>query len=309
PSQQFSFKVASQTDNPTNSSLPGKTQISALQDHQDATSARKSATASGPLSRQSTPLDHGPGDEDHCPLPSHPVQLRQTHSFIKLPSSLPRSHSITAIEDEERDSGEQGIIDEVSLSEDNRFAEAVVHGQSEVKQTAQSSHTGSHANSAVGNLKPSQPPPTVVSSTIPDNSTHCQTSAAAHTSATHTGPSQPSQPPLTVVSAPSYPSAVHDIIERAKQFSHCDLASVNSFPLRPQFNDKAIKYMNEAITKRQDHGLIIPDGDIMKLLWEDIGNWCSSLKKKAHAYTHDWNEWDPENHHPCNAIIARQFLD
>ena len=29
----------------------------------------------------------------------------------------------------------------------------------------------------------------------------------------------------------SYPPAVRDIIERAKQFSHCDIASVNSFPL------------------------------------------------------------------------------
>ena len=57
-----------------------------------------------------------------------------------------------------------------------------------------------------------------------------------------------------------YPPAVRDIIERVKQFSHCDIASVNSFPLRPDFNQKAVEYINEAIAKRRGHGLPIPDG-------------------------------------------------
>lgn len=57
-----------------------------------------------------------------------------------------------------------------------------------------------------------------------------------------------------------YAPAVRDIIEHAKQISHCDLASLNSFPLRPQFNTKAGEYMNEAIVERRSRGLIIPDG-------------------------------------------------
>ena len=38
-----------------------------------------------------------------------------------------------------------------------------------------------------------------------------------------------------------YTPPVHDIIECAKQISHCDLTSVNSFPLRANFNHKAVE--------------------------------------------------------------------
>ena len=57
-----------------------------------------------------------------------------------------------------------------------------------------------------------------------------------------------------------YTPSVRDIIERAKQISHCDIASVNSFPLRVDFNRKAPEYMNEAIAERHSRGLPIPDG-------------------------------------------------
>jgi hypothetical protein len=57
-----------------------------------------------------------------------------------------------------------------------------------------------------------------------------------------------------------YAPAIHDIIDHAKQISHCDLTSLNSFPLRPHFNTKAGEYMNEAIVERRSRGLIIPDG-------------------------------------------------
>lgn len=57
-----------------------------------------------------------------------------------------------------------------------------------------------------------------------------------------------------------YTAPVRDIIERAKQISHCDLASVNSFPLRADFNRKAPEYMNEAIAERRSRGLPIPNG-------------------------------------------------
>ena len=58
-----------------------------------------------------------------------------------------------------------------------------------------------------------------------------------------------------------YPPAVRDIIERAKQFSHCDITSVNLFPLRPDFNHKAVEYINEAIAERHSCGLPIPNGN------------------------------------------------
>ena len=57
-----------------------------------------------------------------------------------------------------------------------------------------------------------------------------------------------------------YPPAVRDIIKCAKQFSRCDLGSINAFPLRAQFNTKAADYVNEAITERHAWGLTIPTG-------------------------------------------------
>ena len=58
----------------------------------------------------------------------------------------------------------------------------------------------------------------------------------------------------------SYPPAVRDVIEHAKQFSHCDIASINSFPFRQDFNETAIEYINEAIAEQHSRGLLVPDG-------------------------------------------------
>lgn len=57
-----------------------------------------------------------------------------------------------------------------------------------------------------------------------------------------------------------YTPPVCDIIEHAKQISHCDIASVNLFPLCVDFNCKATEYMNEVIAECQSRGLLIPQG-------------------------------------------------
>ena len=57
-----------------------------------------------------------------------------------------------------------------------------------------------------------------------------------------------------------YEPAVRDVLERAKQFSHCDASSVNAFPLRAQFNVKAAEYVEEAISERQSQGLFVAHG-------------------------------------------------
>ncbi|KAI6008023.1 hypothetical protein EDC04DRAFT_2907381 [Pisolithus marmoratus] len=49
--------------------------------------------------------------------------------------------------------------------------------------------------------------------------------------------------------------------------------------------------------------------NITKLLWEDHGNWCSALKKKACMFIHDHYEWDPQNHCPINAKLAKSLLE
>ncbi|KAI5994538.1 hypothetical protein EDC04DRAFT_2910537 [Pisolithus marmoratus] len=113
-----------------------------------------------------------------------------------------------------------------------------------------------------------------------------------------------------------YTLPVRDIIEHAKQISHCDIASVNSFPLHAEFNHKAPEYMNEAIAEHCSQGLAIPSRwwpqylpDITKLLWEDHGNWHSVLKKKACTFVHEHYKWDPQNHCPINAELAKSLLD
>lgn len=57
-----------------------------------------------------------------------------------------------------------------------------------------------------------------------------------------------------------YDPSTRDVIERAKQFSHCDSASIDPFPIRASFNTKAVEYIDEAIAERRARGLIITDG-------------------------------------------------
>ena len=59
-----------------------------------------------------------------------------------------------------------------------------------------------------------------------------------------------------------YPPVIRDIIERAKQFFHCNLASINSFPLHPHFKTKASEYVNKAIAECHNLGLLVPEGKV-----------------------------------------------
>jgi len=63
-----------------------------------------------------------------------------------------------------------------------------------------------------------------------------------------------------------YDPAVRNILEQAKQFSYCDAASVNAFPLRVQFNTKAAEYVKEAISERQSQGLFVGEGMVSCVL-------------------------------------------
>jgi len=67
-----------------------------------------------------------------------------------------------------------------------------------------------------------------------------------------------------------YTPPVCDIIERAKQISHCNIVSVNSFPLHADFNHKASEYMNEAIAERCSRGLVIPNGRCTSIQGEQM---------------------------------------
>ena len=70
-----------------------------------------------------------------------------------------------------------------------------------------------------------------------------------------------------------YTPTTHDIIKHAKQIFHCDIAFHNSFPLHPQVNTKAGKYMNKAIVKCWSQGLIIPDVSTIIIVWPDTDHY------------------------------------
>ncbi|KAI6104981.1 hypothetical protein EDD16DRAFT_1714339 [Pisolithus croceorrhizus] len=107
-----------------------------------------------------------------------------------------------------------------------------------------------------------------------------------------------------------YTPPIHDIIEHAKHISHCNIVSVNSFPLCADFNHKTPEYMNEAIAECCSQGLAIPDASIFAQYYKaDHGNWCSALKKKARMFVCDCYEWDPQNCCPINSELAKSLLE
>ncbi|KAF8548218.1 hypothetical protein OG21DRAFT_1489571 [Imleria badia] len=193
-----------------------------------------------------------------------------------------------------------------------------------------------HHHSASSQLLGSNPPAAPVGRTTHSPSTSSQPPPSV---SSQPPPSAPSQPPPFTSSQPSgivniamapigpatdgaelwqiqfYKPAVQDVLEHAKQFSHWDAASVNAFPLCSNFNTQAIEYVEEAISERKSHSLPISDSwwpqymnEIGILLWEDLGNWCSVLRKKAHMYVTQHYKWDPENHCKVNSEIAKGLL-
>jgi hypothetical protein len=62
-----------------------------------------------------------------------------------------------------------------------------------------------------------------------------------------------------------YDPLTRDIIEWGKQFSHCDTASINAFPLRPNFKVKVIEYIDKAIAERWSRGLVVSEGELIIL--------------------------------------------
>ncbi|KAI6125160.1 hypothetical protein EV401DRAFT_2068410 [Pisolithus croceorrhizus] len=112
-----------------------------------------------------------------------------------------------------------------------------------------------------------------------------------------------------------YDPSTHDIIDHAKQFSHCDTMSINAFPVHSTFNAKTIDYIEEAIAEHRMQHPHISEGwwphhalGITRLLWEDLGNWCSGLRKKACSFVAQHYQWDPENRCEQNIEIARCLL-
>ena len=125
------------------------------------------------------------------------------------------------------------------------------------EQTSQASHHASCNDNVVDDLDDIEPPISMTFSLSTDATpppSHPMHVATSGTSGTMPdGGSDPSQLQF-------YTPPIRDIIEWAKQISHCDVASVNSFPLHADFNRKAVEYMNEVIAEHRSWGLPIPKG-------------------------------------------------
>ncbi|KAG9315337.1 hypothetical protein JVU11DRAFT_4480 [Chiua virens] len=230
--------------------------------------------------------DQEPAEEVPHSLPPRRIGLCQTGSFHPKASTLPRLHTMSStgvVHQSQDDDGSTGLleIDEASPDEDKCSAISELQTPLSARSLV--------APAIAGPPHETHPPPPG-SGIIQDN----------------VDPSQ----------LHFYPPPIRNIIAHAKQLSHSNLASVNSFLLRQQFNIKAVEYMDEGMAKRINQGLTIPEGwwpectdGITKLLWEDIGNRQSSLKKKVCSFVRQSYEWDQQNHCPANAEIARQLLD
>ncbi|KAN0088661.1 hypothetical protein V8E55_005718 [Tylopilus felleus] len=241
----------------------------------------------------STPGQH---PEDEFP-DSLPPQL----SFHQLPSSLPNSYTIFATN---VDRNRSHAINEASPSDDNHFAESVLRDEGDVKDLVAEHRRRNCAPHLPDNVR-------LLTICNQQNSQN-----SCNSSLTNSTVDDLKTPILALLQL--YPLSICDIIKRAKQFSHCDIAAINSFPLHLDFNNQAVEYINKAIAEHHSRGLPISDGwwpqhilGIMKLigLWEDIGNLQSSLKKKPHSHICERYEWDRENRCAVNADIVRKLLD
>ncbi|KAF8838890.1 hypothetical protein BDN67DRAFT_982179 [Paxillus ammoniavirescens] len=88
-----------------------------------------------------------------------------------------------------------------------------------------------------------------------------------------------------------YEPAAHDIIERAKQFSHCDAATINAFPLCMDFTCKVVAYIDEAIDDRKSRGFSSqmaggPSRVVVSRNWP-----CGSSGQEPGGLALEW-DWD-----------------
>ncbi|KAI6010125.1 hypothetical protein EDC04DRAFT_2906180 [Pisolithus marmoratus] len=217
------------------------------------------------------------------PLFKH-SQPSQPFGF-KLPSQASTgSTQSTRSSNSDSSSDEDGlVIDEVSPSEDDCCAEAVVHGEtgdpghsSKLDEKHSQSGTlqfqGDHGST---NMQQREIEDIVIqhhqrncAPQLPDNTqllaVDALDSLEGPISKTSSSSTKAAPTPLLATSVASgivpnsnsdpshlqfYTLLVRDIIKHAKQISHCNIVSINSFPLHAEFNHKAPEYMNEAIAK------------------------------------------------------------
>ncbi|KAI5994384.1 hypothetical protein EDD15DRAFT_2366466 [Pisolithus albus] len=259
--------------------------------------------------------------------PPCPAGLRRTVSFYDTPLDGIRlcRHTLSMVpdEDENHDPAGEGNysdppIDEASPNNAHAQMRSQARPPSYTEYSGPVEHSSDTNDQGYANAN-TEDVQASASSQLPQTQGMTHPPSATSQSLGGINPPTPPVGPATQGAEPwqiqFYKPAVQDVLERAKQFSYCDAASINSFPLCAHFNIKAVEYVEEAISERRSQGLPVTDGwwphhanDICKLLWESLGNWHSALRKKARIYVTQRYKWDPENHREVNSSIVKDLL-
>ncbi|KAL4069014.1 hypothetical protein J3A83DRAFT_4534888 [Scleroderma citrinum] len=214
------------------------------------------------------------------PPPPQLVGLCQTQSFSELPSIIAESHTIFARNTEVDPDGDSLVIDEVSPSKDDHFTESIVHGKG--GDPSLGDQLGKES-SQFGTLQ-SQ-----------DNYFHGSTT-------TQRGIKDQIPKTSCLISH----SKVDDL-DNLEALIHPPISKMSSSTdvtptphPAPSVTSGIMPNSNSDPSQLHFYTL---------LLLEDLGNWQSVLKKKAHTFICEHYEWDPQNHCPANTKIARKLLD
>ncbi|KAI5986738.1 hypothetical protein EDC04DRAFT_2614983 [Pisolithus marmoratus] len=158
---------------------------------------------------------------------------------------------------------------------------------------------------------------------------HSQQTSEASCHIRHSDVEGQTSPSNDVIPAPSHSfPAAKSATSGMTSDSNSDPSQLQFYPpsVHVDFNHKACDYVLEAITEHHSKVIAYENKiliyvaiykgwwlnyttSITKLLWEDLGNWCSSLKKKACFFVHECYEWDSQNCHDINASITRKLLE
>ncbi|KAF8547507.1 hypothetical protein OG21DRAFT_1527113 [Imleria badia] len=273
------------------------------------------------------------------PLP-RPTGLCQIQSFRQVPLSLPRAHNIIMHDTNTKGGGnpERGAvhtfdIDEMSPDEDKRLAESIICNESGGSGgcqdkaslpvlTTNSANLGNSEEPITGAVAPSFRQPSGLAMTQGS----AEDIVAQHHQCNH--PSHlPNNEQLLAIWSQQTSHCVmhaHSATVDTDQHSHsvgCAHSTVDStaeteplissHPQGPATLQPPASDTNSLPAIRSAMARWWPQytNNISKLLWEDIGNWRSSLKKKARTFMCEHYQWDPQNCCSVNADLTKTLLE
>ncbi|KAF8548593.1 hypothetical protein OG21DRAFT_1526394 [Imleria badia] len=265
--------------------------------------------------------NQGPTDNTPSLALLQHIGFCQTESFLQLPSTLPRLHSMLVMEVKGLPTPQNEVLNAMDLminvvnplqtpiptiyskmSPSTTMDLKVLLSRQQIVDVAKhyqcnrpSRPTDSEIEDVIAQNCQCNRPPHLPNNTQLLTTRSQQTSQSLH-SVTHTTSADELLAPISAhpPTAPASTGPPKTQSLPASASTTVTPAAAGPIP-QPNLNPVAstIEYMDEVVAKCHARGLTIPEGwwpqytnGITKLLWEDIGNWQSSLKKKAHSFIH-----------------------